>query len=66
VALVGVTAIPAAVAAFVVFRVADIAKRRFPGVDAAERLPGSPGIMMDDVVAGFYGLAVGHIVQWLY
>jgi phosphatidylglycerophosphatase A len=66
VALIGVTAIPAAVAAFVVFRLADIAKRRFPGVDAAEGLPGAPGIMMDDVVAGLYGLAVGHIVQWLY
>lgn len=66
VALIGVTALPAAIVAFLVFRLADIAKRRFPGVAQAEELPGATGIMMDDVVAGLYGLAVGHLVQWLY
>jgi phosphatidylglycerophosphatase A len=66
VALIGVTALPAAIVAFLVFRLADIAKRRFPGVAQAEELPGATGIMMDDVVAGLYGLAFGHLVQWLY
>ena len=44
--------------AFVVFRVADITKR-FPGVAAAERLPGAAGITADDLVAGVWGLAAG-------
>lgn len=65
IALVGVTALPAALAGFAVFRAADIAKRYFPGVAAAERIPGATGVMADDVVAGAYGLVVGHIVQWL-
>lgn len=46
------------VVAFVVFRVAD-ATKRFPGVAAAERLPGARGILADDLVAGLYGLAAG-------
>lgn len=65
VALVGVTAMPAAIAAFAVFRLADIFKRFFPGVDPAERLPGATGVMADDLVAGLYGLLAGHIVQRL-
>ncbi|CAN5196234.1 phosphatidylglycerophosphatase A [soil metagenome] len=55
----------AMVAAFIVFRVADIAKRWFPGVAAAEALGGPLGIMGDDLVAGLYGLGVGWIVQGL-
>lgn len=47
--------------AFVVFRVADITKR-FPGVAAAERLPGAMGVTADDLVAGAYGLAAGWLV----
>ncbi len=47
--------------AFFVFRVADISKR-FPGVAAAERLPGVLGVMADDVVAGVWGLAAGWVV----
>lgn len=65
VALVGVTALPAAMAAFAAFRVADIFKKTFPGVIRAESLFGGWGVMADDVVAGLYGLAVGHLVQWL-
>jgi phosphatidylglycerophosphatase A len=65
ISLVGVTALPAVLAAFAVFRSADIAKRYFPGVAGAERIPGPAGVMADDVVAGMYGLVVGHIVQWL-
>ena len=53
--------LPAAIAAWLVFRVADIAKKAFPGVAAAEKVSG--GIMADDLVAGLYGLAVGWVVQ---
>ena len=48
-----------AVVAWVVFRLADIFKSVFPGVGAAERLPGGWGITADDLVAGAYGLAAG-------
>lgn len=65
VALIGITTVPAAVVAFGVFRLADIFKRVFPGVDAAERLPGPTGVLADDLVAGLYGLVAGHIVQRL-
>lgn len=51
-----------AVIGFLVFRVADIAKSRFTGVLQAERLPGAIGITADDLVAGMYGLIVGHLV----
>jgi phosphatidylglycerophosphatase A len=48
----------AAVAAFVAFRVLDVAK---PGpVGAAERLPGGLGVLADDLVAG--ALAGGAVV----
>ena len=53
--------IPAAIVGWLVFRAADIAKRAFPGVAAAERVSG--GIMADDLVAGLYGLAAGWVVQ---
>lgn len=65
IALVGVVIWPAALGAFLVFRAADIFKNWFPGVSAAERLRGEWGIMGDDLVAGLYGLAAGHIIQWL-
>jgi phosphatidylglycerophosphatase A len=52
-----------AVAAFVVFRLADIAKSRLTGVVQAEGLAGAWGITADDLVAGLYGLAAGHIVR---
>lgn len=54
-----------ALAGFLVFRVADIFKRAFPGVAAAERIPGSWGVTADDLVAGSYGLAAGHLVAFL-
>ncbi len=65
VALVGLTAWPAVATAFVVFRAADIFKRAFPGVAAAERLPGAVGVLGDDLIAGVYGLIAGHIIQSL-
>jgi phosphatidylglycerophosphatase A len=52
----------AAVAGWAVFRVADINKRLFPGVAAAERIPNAWGVMADDLVAGVYGLAAGLLV----
>ncbi|HVR32577.1 MAG TPA: phosphatidylglycerophosphatase A [Acidimicrobiia bacterium] len=58
VATIGLAAGPAIVA-WVVFRAADIFKNVFPGVAAAEGLPGGIGITADDVVAGLYGLATG-------
>ncbi len=57
--------LPAALVGWVVFRVADIFKRAFPGVAAAERLPGAMGVTADDIVAGLYGLAAGLIVEAL-
>jgi phosphatidylglycerophosphatase A len=54
-------ATPAAIVGWVVFRFADIAKKAFPGVAAAEKVSG--GIMADDLVAGLYGLAAGWAVQ---
>jgi phosphatidylglycerophosphatase A len=54
----------AVVVAFVIFRIADITKR-FPGVAAAERLGGALGITADDLVAGFWALAAGWLVQAL-
>lgn len=62
VAMIGLTLWPALVG-WVVFRVADIFKTRFPGVKAAERPAGGVGITADDLVAGLYGLAAGWIVQ---
>ena len=52
-----------AILALVVFRVADIAKSRATGVSQAEGLPGAWGITADDLVAGLYGLAAGHLLR---
>lgn len=63
-AVIGLTFSPAALAAFLVFRAADIGKDIFIGVGAAERrLPGAWGVMGDDLAAGLYGLAAGHAVR---
>lgn len=51
-----------AVAAWVIFRLADIYKHFAPGVAQAERVPGALGVTLDDVVAGLYGLAAGHLL----
>lgn len=56
---------PAAVVAWLVFRAADIFKNFAPGVARAEHLPGAVGVTADDVVAGLYGLAIGHLVYAL-
>lgn len=54
-----------AIVAWIVFRAADIFKNLAPGVARAERIPGALGVTADDVVAGLYGLLVGHIVAAL-
>ena len=57
---------PEALVAWLVFRAADIFKDYAPGVAQAERrLPGAIGVTADDVVAGLYGLAAGHILSAL-
>ena len=61
VASIGLAGWPAVIG-FLVFRAADIFKSRLTGVLQAERLPGASGIIADDVVAGVYGLAIGHLV----
>ena len=61
VATVGLLGWPAVIG-FVVFRIADITKRPFPGVHQADRLPGALGITVDDSVAALYGLALGHLL----
>ena len=43
-------------AAFVLFRVFDVLKP-YPA-NALQRLPGGPGVMLDDLVAGLYALLV--------
>lgn len=62
IAVIGLPAWPFAIVAWLVFRAADIFKNFAPGVAAAERLPGSLGVTADDVVAGLYGLLVGHVL----
>jgi phosphatidylglycerophosphatase A len=54
-----------ALVAWGVFRAADIFKGAFPGVAAAERLPGGWGVTADDLVAGVYGLAAGWVASAL-
>lgn len=63
VASIGVTSW-AWLAGWVAFRVFDITKR-LPGIRAAESLDGGAGITADDVVSGFYALAVGWLVAWV-
>jgi phosphatidylglycerophosphatase A len=62
-ALVGLGGIPWVVA-LVVARLADIFKV-LPGVRIAERLPGSIGVTVDDLVAGLYGLGAGLVLASL-
>jgi phosphatidylglycerophosphatase A len=54
------------VVAFVLFRIFDVVKP-FPA-DAAQRLPGGVGVVVDDLVAGLYALAVVLVARragWL-
>lgn len=62
IAVIALPAWPYAVVAWIVFRLADIFKNFAPGVGLAEGLPGSLGVTADDIVAGLYGLAMGHVL----
>jgi phosphatidylglycerophosphatase A len=66
-ALLAVTALSggAWAVAWVIARLADIYKV-LPGVGAAERLPGSVGVTVDDLVAGAYGLAAGWLTVLIF
>lgn len=65
VAVIGLGFWPGAVVAWIAFRAADIFKNFAPGVARVERIPGAVGVTLDDVLAGAYGLVVGHIVEAL-
>lgn len=49
------------IAAVIVARLADIFKV-LPGVTHADRMHGTAGITLDDVIAGLYGLGVGWVL----
>jgi phosphatidylglycerophosphatase A len=49
-------------ASLILFRVFDILKP--PPVRQLERLPEGLGIVMDDVAAGLYALAIMHLLMW--
>ena len=53
----------ALVLGFLLFRLFDITKP--PPARRLERMGGGDGILLDDVVAGFYGLAVMAALRWL-
>ena len=53
-----------ALASLILFRAFDIVKP--PPVRNLEALPGGMGIMMDDVAAGLYALAIVHGLIWLH
>lgn len=52
-----------ALTAFLLFRLFDIVKPL--GIRRMEQLPGGTGVMMDDVLAGAYGLIVLYIIRCL-
>lgn len=64
VAVIGLPLWPGAIVAWIIFRAADVWKNLAPGVARAERgLPGAIGVTADDIVAGLYGLAAGHVLS---
>lgn len=48
--------------AFLLFRVFDVTKP-FPA-NVSQRLRGGIGVMMDDLIAGFYALALLRVARW--
>jgi phosphatidylglycerophosphatase A len=62
VATIGLLGWPAIIA-FALFRLVDITKRPFPGVHRADSMPGAVGIVLDDVVAGLWALAIAHLIN---
>ena len=51
---------PHALLALLLFRLFDITKP--PPIRQLERLPAGTGIMLDDVAAGLFALALGHLI----
>lgn len=51
-------------AGFFLFRVFDVLKP--PPVSTAEKIPGGWGIMIDDVVAGLYALALLQLYRYIF
>ena len=51
-----------ALAAFLLFRVFDVIKPFPAGV--SQRLPGGVGVMVDDLIAGLYALALVALARW--
>jgi phosphatidylglycerophosphatase A len=49
--------------AFILFRIFDITKAYPAGL--CERLKGSAGVMLDDIVAGIYANLCLHLIYWL-
>jgi phosphatidylglycerophosphatase A len=48
--------------AFLLFRVFDVTKP-FPA-NVSQRLRGGIGVMMDDLIAGLYALALVRVARW--
>jgi len=65
IAVIGLPLWPGAILAWVVFRAADIFKGFAPGVAYVDSMPGLVGVTGDDVIAGLYGLAAGHLLMAL-
>lgn len=55
---------PVLVAAFFIERAIDIVKI-WPANWIERRLPGGWGVVLDDVMAGLYTLAILHVVYWI-
>ncbi len=53
-----------AITSFLIWRILDIIKPFPAGI--SENLPGGWGIMMDDVISGFYTLIVVHFIVYLF
>ena len=56
--------VPVLVCAFFLFRLFDIWKP-FPARDS-QSLPGGAGVMVDDLIAGFYALVLIMAARWLF
>ena len=56
--------VPVLVCAFFLFRLFDIWKP-FPARDS-QSLPGGAGVMVDDLIAGFYALVLIMTARWLF
>ena len=56
--------VPVLLAGFVLFRIFDVVKP--PPAHGSQRLRGGVGVMIDDLIAGAYALAVLAAARWLF